>query len=559
MKKIITLSLTTASILLAASSAPSISDVVREITPPKDTSTKGKPLVEIGETKQYAPAILEDKSGKAISVKSFKITGATHMSESKLQALIASYTNKEFTFAQLQEVTSIITKAYREMGYFVARAYLPVQKMQDGVIEISVVEGNYGEFKLNNSSLVRDSIIQGMLDDCKDENIVSTDTLERVMLIINDTPGAKVTQADVMPGKVTGTSDFAIKTEATPRYDGYIIGDNYGSRYTGKNRLTAGANLNSLLGIGDKLSIMGMLSSGSNIKYGRVAYGVPLMSNGLMGELSYGSTKYTLADEYASLDAYGTARSTEGSLSYPLIRTRHETLRLNSSLALKRLSDYQNSSIIGDKNVAVFTAGLNHIKDHKVFGMDMQTSSALTLTSGNLKFNDAASEATDAAGANTQGRYSKIGGYVNGTLTINDATSMRANLSFQKALGHKNLDGTEDFILGGPDGVKVYSTSELSAENGVMFNIELFEALPSVGKIAHKVGVFYDIGKANMEDSSKVTTFQSRTLQDAGAGYYASYESFFAKAQLARIVGGEKVTSEPDYRTRFLIQAGWSF
>lgn len=555
MRKLITLSLATTSILFAA--APTISDVVRETTPPKEAAPKSVPLIEVGE--KYAPAMKEDKSGKTVFVKAFKITGAVHMDEAKLQELIASYTNKELTFAQLEEAASVITKAYRSEGYFVARAYIPVQSMQEGIVEIAIIEGNYGEFKLNNTSLVNDAVLQGMLDDVKDANIVSTDTLERAMLIINDTPGAKVTQADVMPGKVTGTSDFAIKTEATPRYDGYILGDNYGSRYTGKNRLMAGLNLNSLAGLGDKLSFMGMVSSGADLKYGRVAYSAPLMSNGLRGELSYGNTHYALTDRYANLDAYGTARSVEGSLTYPLIRTRHETLNLTTSLAAKKLNDHQNGSVISDKDATVFTIGANQSKERKILGLDGKTASALTLTSGNLKFNDAASRATDAAGANTQGRYNKISGYVGGSVAFNEANSLSTNLLFQKALGHKNLDGTEDFILGGSNGVKVYPTSELSAEDGLMLNTELFQALPTMNSITQKMGLFHDIGKVRMADSSKVTTFQSYSLQDIGVGYYASYKSFFAKAQLARIIGGGIVTSESDYRTKFLVQAGWSF
>lgn len=559
MRKIITLSLATTSLLLAATPVPNISDVVREITPPKEITIKTEPLIQIGGVEKYAPAMVDDKSGKTVMVKAFKISGAVHISESKLQAMIASYTNKELTFTQMQEAASSITKAYREEGYFVARAYIPVQTMKEGIVEIAIIEGNYGELKLNNTSLVKDSILQGMLDNGKDKNIISNTTLERAMLIINNTPGAKVTQVDVMPGKVIGTSDFAVKTEPTQRYDGYIIGDNYGSRYTGENRVMAGLNLNSLAGIGDKLSIVGMASNGFDLKYGRIAYSAPLMSNGLGGELSYSNTNYSLTDKYAGLDAYGTARMVEGSLTYPFLKTRHETLNITSSLALKKLNDHQNGAIISDKDATVFTLGANHTKDCKFLGLDAKTTSALTLTSGNLTFNDTVSEATDAAGANTQGRYNKISGSVGGTIAFNQATSLSTNLLFQKALGHKNLDGTEDFILGGSNGVKAYPTSELSAENGLMLNTELFQALPTINSITQKVGVFHDIGKVNMADSSKVTTFESHSLQDIGVGYYASYKNFFAKAQLARIIGGGVVTSESDYRTKFLVQAGRSF
>ncbi len=560
MRKLITLSLATTTLLMAGTPAvPSISDVVREITPPSGITPKSEPLIDVGGVQKYAPAMEEDKSGKATLVTGFKLTGAKHIREAALQPLIASYTNKELTFGQLQEVASLITKAYREAGYFVARAYLLVQTMQGGVVELSIIEGNFGAFQLHNTSLVKDAVVKGMLDNVKDKDIVSTNTLERAMLIINDTPGVKVTQADVMPGKVTGTSDFAIKTEATPAYDGYLVGDNYGSRYTGSNRLMGGLNLNSPTGNGDKLSLLGMISNGSDLKYGRAAYSIPLMSNGLRGELSYANTHYALTDRYASLDAYGTARTLQAGLTYPLLRTRQESLELTSGFALKALQDHQNGTLSSDKSAKVFTLGVNHTKEMTFLGLPTKTNETLSLTSGNLTFKDTTSQATDAAGANTQGRYNKISGYVGGSVAFTQVTSLSANLLFQKALGHKNLDGTEDFILGGSNGIKVYPTSELSAEDGIMLNTELFQALPTIGVINHKVGLFHDIGTVRMADSTNVTTFQGHTLQDVGMGYYASYQGFFAKAQVARLVGGNQVTSENPYRTKFLAQLGWSF
>jgi hemolysin activation/secretion protein len=283
------------------------------------------------------------------------------------------------------------------------------------------------------------------------------------------------------------------------------------------------------------------------------------MPNGLRGELSYADTQYSLTDKYANLDAYGTARTVEGSLTYPFIRTRHETLNLTSSLDIKKLNDHQNGAVISDKDATVFSLGAKHTKDYKFFGLDAKTDSVLTLTCGNLKFNDVTSRATDTAGANTQGRYNKISGNVEGNIAFNQTNSLSTNLQFQKALGHKNLDGSEDFILGGSNGVKVYPISELSAEDGILLNTELFQTLPTMVGITQKAGVFYDIGKVYMADSSKVTTFQSRLLQDIGVGYYASYKSLFAKVQLAHVVGGGTITSEPSYSNKLLVQAGWSF
>ena len=64
--------------------------------------------------------------------------------------------------------------------------------------------------------------------------IAGLDTLERAMLIINDTPGSQVVRADVMPGTAVGTSDFAVGTAADPEHEGFVLLDNHGTKATGK-------------------------------------------------------------------------------------------------------------------------------------------------------------------------------------------------------------------------------------------------------------------------------------------------------------------------------------
>ena len=149
-----TISISTLASTFLLGATPNIGDIEKQIQIPKEVQPKQKELIDIGGVKKYAPAMKDDKSGKAIFVKSFKIENAIHIDEKELQKLISSYNGKELTFNQLQEVVNIITKEYRRQEYFVARAYLPVQDINknDGVIIISIIEGNYGEFKLNNNS-----------------------------------------------------------------------------------------------------------------------------------------------------------------------------------------------------------------------------------------------------------------------------------------------------------------------------------------------------------------------------------------------------------------------
>lgn len=548
---------TLASSFLLGANTPNIGDVEKEIKAPQIKKEQAV-LPEIKTSEYKAPMV---DSGKKILIKDFKLTGNNHIETSKFTKVFDEYKNKELSFNELQKIVAIITKYYRENGYFVARAYIPAQNINEnnGVLEIAVMEGTYGEFKLKNNSLIKDSVVQGMLDDAKNrDNVISTNTLERAMLIINDTPGAVVTGADVMPGAKVGTSDFEITTQASKRFDGYVVTDNAGSRYTGKNRLMVGADINSPFEIGDKISLFGLVSNATNLKNGKISYEAPLASNGLVGEVSYSQTNYSLADSYKSLDATGTSKTIEGKLTYPVIRTTNENLDAYTSFLSKDLKDeVKSTNDLTEKDSKSVKVGLDYSKDYVAFTKDSRSSINTYVTYGRLSFDDSADKTTDEAGANTNGNYSKINIDLTHDIAFTNQLVLESSLQLQYALGNKNLDGSEDFSIGGSNGVKLYPDGELSAENGYVFSTELKYQLPQINSLNTTVGVFYDRGRAFMANNT--TSFESKSLQDAGVGLYNSYDNFFTKLQMAWNVNSKDVTSEPDRNSRFLFQGGMTF
>jgi hemolysin activation/secretion protein len=184
LKRLIALSCITSTMLLAA--PPTSGDIEKQIVVPKVVTQKE--AKEANAIPTLTPEAIKEpiglENGKKVMVKRFSIVGAKHMGNDELKAMVAPYEHKELSFKEMEAVARLITKAYREKGYFVARAFVPKQDIftQDNRLKIEVIEGNYGDFKLTNTSLVDTASVQAMLDDVKDENIVSTHTLERAML-----------------------------------------------------------------------------------------------------------------------------------------------------------------------------------------------------------------------------------------------------------------------------------------------------------------------------------------------------------------------------------------
>ena len=480
MRKLLSISILTASSLLAVT--PNVDAIQKSITVPSEVQQEKAPLIELSGKDKYAPIMKDDKSGKKLLIKDFEISGNEHISSEELKNEISSFSNQELNFTQLQEITSVVTKKYREKGFFVARAYIPVQDIsQNNVFKIAIIEGNYGKFNLTNNSLVKDSIVQGMFDDAKNRsNVVSSDSLERAMLVINETPGAVVSKAEVKPGSEVGTSDFTVETQSSKAYGGYVVADNYGSKYVGKNRLMAGVDLNSPFKIGDKLSLSGLISNGADLKNYKVAYNAPLMANGLRGEISYANTDYNLVklgDGILDEEYYGDSKTIEAKVIYPIIKSRLETLDFTTTYANKDISSTTDEK--DTKDVDSLSFGLNHVKNQNIFGLDGKTTLEGIFTAGELDDNN-----------DMNGSYQKINLNTALDLNFNPIYSMSSSLKLQKAFGNKNLDGSEDMSIGGANGVKIFPDAELSAEQAALFNIEFFAKLPEISNLNHKVGLF---------------------------------------------------------------------
>ncbi len=555
MKKTSILLATTLSLYSAP--VPNIGDVLKEVKPPQIEKKKEllPPLQQ--ESEEYKKSF---KDGRKIFIKSYSINGNTQLSTKKLQTVLKPYEAKNLNFKEIQEIVSLITKTYRDEGYFVARAYIPTQDLQaqDGVLKISIIEGKYGEFKLENSSLVKDSILQDKLDVTKTKKVIAIKDLQRALLLINDTPGVKVSNTKIAAGKEVGTSDFIIGTQTTQPYNGYVIADNYGSKYTGKHRVMAGVDINSPFKIGDKISLSALSSEDMGLLNGRVGYEFPIYKNGLKGEISYSKTTYELGDKYKNLDALGHADSFVALFTYPIIRSNSENLNTYLRTSYNKMNDkIQAISSDIEKNTLVAKIGLDYLKNHLIYDKYSQTKMDVSLSLGRLEFKYAVDKADDEAGANTNGNFSKINIELENNTLINDKINWKNKIQLQYALGNKNLDGSEDFSLGGINGVKFYPSGEESAENGYIYTTELTYTLPSFNNLNSKIGMFYDVGRVSM--SRDITNEKNRTLQDAGISYSGSYKDFFVNSYLAYKIGGAEVTSRDDYDSRFMFQAGWVF
>ena len=549
--KVFGLSILSSVALLGATPIINSGNIEKQIQAPRDIPTLKKDDIKIEGIENGS--LKSSDSSKTVFIKDFTFAGNSAISNEELKQNLKAYVGKELSFNQIQEVLALVTKVYRDKGYFVARAYLGKQDLvkNDNLLFISIIEGKYGKIKLNNNSLVNDNSLQAILDNAKSNGIINVKDIERALLLINDRNGVKVSSSVVEAGKEVGSSNLNIDTTSTKRVDGYIVVDNYGSRYTGYNRVQGLININSPFNIGDKISISGLVSNGADLKNGKIAYELPLNSYGLKSDFAYTRTNYNLVEEYKSLDAKGNSSIYEAGLSYPLIRSTNENLYLKGKYYHKDMNDYMSGDKYEDKSINSFVTTLEYDKNYSIGTLPARVFANLNLTTGHLSSKNSNPN---------NGNYNKVDTYISNDIYFNEIFSLNTNLTAQKVLGNKNLDGSEDLTLGGPNAVKLYPYSEQSGENGYIASFELFSKLPNIASYNHKIGLFYDMGNVYQERNLD-TTFQRKTLQDIGLGYYSSFDDFFLRTQIAWNLNSKPISSEytNHKNSKFLVQAGWVF
>lgn len=503
------------------------------------------------------------QAGTRFHVARIRFSGNTVLDETELQPLVADVVGAPRTLGELEAAADRVTARYRELGYFVARAYVPAQDVKAGEVEIVVREGRLGEVEVHGAQRIAAARLEAYVATAlpADSTVLREAPIERALLLINDLPGVQA-QATLLPGTRQATTTLRLDVTEEPRLGGSIGYDNHGNRFTGRHRPSATLELNSPAGIGDQLRLAysGLAAS----PYLGAGYSLPVGASGLRASASVARTLYRLCCEFGPLEARGSATVAGVQLSYPIMRSRRSNLHVE--LGLDRRA-FENSTIAGttsDKTSTVLIAGLSHEGRDDRLGGGVNFAGA-SLFAGRLDLDGFGPDReADAATARRHGSYRKLLLRVSRLQALPADFALFAGLTAQ--LASKNLDSSEKFSLGGPGGVRAYPVNEAPGDAGLLLNLELRR---NVGE--HLQGfVFVDHGRVQLNHETwDVWQGDNPTLRNryglTGAGLglaYARLDDFSLRAVMAARVGSNpgrdadgRDSDGRDSRVRFWLQA----
>ncbi|MBV8633869.1 MAG: ShlB/FhaC/HecB family hemolysin secretion/activation protein [Burkholderiaceae bacterium] len=464
-------------------------------------------------------------------VSRIEISGNTKFDSATLHALVADAEGKSLTLAQLGEVANRITTYYRDHGFPLARAVVPAQTVKNGVVQLLVVEARYGKIKLDNHSRVDDGLLASTLAPLQSGQPIEQGGLDHGLLLLTDVPGTNI-NATLKPGDSVGTSDLVVDAANAAAVTGSVAADNYGNRYTSRARLGGTLNVFDPLHHGDVLSLSA-LTTGSDMNTGRIGYDVLLNGAGTHLGASYSALHYKLGDTLSALGGHGNADVASLWAKHPFIRTPKANLYGQIEYDHKKISDdIDATGIDTDRHLDNWTLSLlGDCRD-----ASGTNSWNLALTEGNLKFDNAAAEAADAATAKTKGSFSKWIASANRVQELNPGNSLYFALSGQWS--NTNLDASEKMVAGGAYTVRAYDMGVLSGDSGVLGNIEWRHDFGRLGAGQAQAIVFFDSEHITVNQSAWASGSNSATLSGAGVGFNWFGPAWFSiKSTVATPVG----------------------
>lgn len=272
---------------------------------------------------------MEELPNKEVSfvLNSIHITGNTEYTEEQLMDLICKRVGDTVTINDLITMANTITEFYQNNGYISTTAYLPPQKVEDGNVEIVVMEGKYGNITIEGNKWARKKYLNAtFLKDksIQEDKVLNVADIQESLREINATDYIKGAVALEDNEDSEQYTDLTLKVKDRFPIDLDLRFDNQGRSIVGLNRFVIFAGMNNLTGFGDKL--LSTTSIARNTIGQGVFYSVPIGRHETRLNLGYSYAGTKLGKQYKDLDIKGKSHGFYVDLTRRLVKTENYKL-----------------------------------------------------------------------------------------------------------------------------------------------------------------------------------------------------------------------------------------
>jgi hemolysin activation/secretion protein len=441
-----------------------------------------------------------------LTIRKIKVKGSTIFSDKEFAELYKPYLGKDATLDKLWLIAQEITDLYRQKGYFLSKAYVPKQHIENGDVEINVVEGYIGKVELDEKT-ANQYIIKQLIARLTSYKPISSNELETILLTLNDLPGISF-RAILSAAEHSDTEDGIVKLTLIPTPKAPEVNlafDNYLSKYIGPHEFIASLKTQ-VLPLQDTVVTTLASTHLSNLKYFVIdhdAYITPELSLDINAGTTTTKPSYTLK----AYNIRGSSYFAGVNFNYQFIRLRQQSLGVKFGFDTKNVSNDVLGVQLSKDKLRRINIGANFNNYDSYNGMN-----ALSLTIYKGVQVLAASKKGDSnlsrANANPQ--------FLKSVISASRIQSLPQGItligSSLMQLSASDLPSSEEFGYGGQSFGRAFDSSEIIGDNGISASIEArFNNVPSI-QVPHLSLVpytFIDAGRTWNHGASRTATAAS--------------------------------------------------
>jgi len=270
------------------------------------------------------PTDTEPTQTGAIAVKQFEVLGSTVFSTAELNEVLAKFTNRTLSFAELLQARSAITDLYVRKGYITSGAYIPPQNLGLGIVKIQIVEGGLQEIKITGTTRLSPDYIKSRINIATGAPL-NRDRLIEALQLLQINPLIANISAELSAGDRAGKNILELKVSEAETFNLQLSLDNNRAPSVGSFRRRVQASEANLTGLGDSLTVGYSNTDGSNAY--DLNYKLPINPyNGTLAFAFSNSNSNVIEAPFDILDIYSNSTNYDLTFRQPVLQTPSQEL-----------------------------------------------------------------------------------------------------------------------------------------------------------------------------------------------------------------------------------------
>lgn len=435
---------------------PSI--VVEELTDKGVTAPAERPSIAAAAEVRAASAV-----ESAILAGAIRIEGAEALNPPAFAPVIERYAGRTLSPAELTALAGEIAAVARGAGYGLASAWIPAQRLANGILVVRLDEGRIDGVQADGAAA---GIVERYLAPLVGRGPVLTRDLERQLLLAEDVGGVSLGRP-----RLDRIGERNILRIRTGREDviGYARLDNWGSDTSGPIRAQASADFHGMIADQGTLSIGGVTTpfQPQELVLGWLGYAASLGTGGtsISAQLFVAATEAGAA--LRDRDYEGRSTDAELELRHAVVRSRRASLWAYAGIGIRDSDqDREGDPLRRDRVASAWLSayGIQRWEDSSLRGR-------LTLTQG-LDLLDA-TEAGDplASRRDGSGVFTRLEAWSAFDQKLGRQVTLQ--LKAEGQLASRPLLSSEEMGLGGRNFLRGYDYREFSGDRGIAGAVEL--------------------------------------------------------------------------------------